>query len=189
MNIEQKIRNNREAFDDRKMPEGSRERFEARLRKDAPSASMADTRGVSQQCGVSQQRGVSPRRWLTWTSIAAAAAVAVFVIVSGLKFDANDFNDITTSQVAENKAEDKLIEMRKIYDKRVDEAIYNLEEVMKNVDDSTKMQINTVIHDLMDMGDVFAELAPLSEDRQMAIVEQVYDNRLRTIELITDKIK
>ena len=84
---------------------------------------------------------------------------------------------------------DKLIEMRKIYDKRVDEAIYNLEEVMKNVDDSTKMQINTVIHDLMDMGDVFAELAPLSEDRQMAIVEQVYDNRLRTIELITDKIK
>ena len=182
MNIEQKIKNNAEAFDDRKMPEGSRERFEARLRRDGQRLSVADTRSVSPQ-------GVSPRRWLTWTSIAAAAAVAVFVIISGLKFDANDFNDITTSQVAENKAEDKLIEMRKIYDKRVDEAIYNLEEVMKNVDDSTKMQINTVIHDLMDMGDVFAELAPLSEDRQMAIVEQVYDNRLRTIELITDKIK
>ena len=31
MNIEDKIRNNREAFYDMKMPEGSRERFEVRL--------------------------------------------------------------------------------------------------------------------------------------------------------------
>ena len=181
MNIEEKIRNNAEAFDDRKMPEGSRERFQKKLEEISPLASL----GRNDEKHARNDK----RLWLTWTSIAAAAAVAVFVIISGLKFDANDVNDITSSQVAENKAEDKLIEMRKIYDKRVDEAIYNLEEVMKNVDDSTKMQINTVIHDLMDMGDVFAELAPLSEDRQMAIVEQVYDNRLRTIELITDKIK
>lgn len=78
--------------------------------------------------------------------------------------------------------------MRQMYDEKVDEAIYNLEEVMKNVDDSTKMQINAVIHDLLNMGDVFAEMAPLPEERQMAIAEQIYDNKLRTIELITDRL-
>ena len=59
---------------------------------------------------------------------------------------------------------------------------------MKNVDDSTRMQINAVIHDLLDMGDVFADIAPLPEERQMAITEQIYDNNLRTLELLTDKL-
>jgi hypothetical protein len=70
----------------------------------------------------------------------------------------------------------------------MDEAILNLEALMQNVDDSTRMQINTVIDGLTNMGDVFAEMAPLPEEKQMAIAEQIYDNRLKTIELITEKI-
>ena len=173
MNIEEKIRNNREAFDDVKMPEGSRERFEARLN------------GIAKHYEVPRARGArnDKRLWLTWTSIAAAAVVAIVLMINGLNFDNNTIID-NASQTADNK----LIEMRKFYDNRVDEAIYNLEEVMKNVDDSTKMQINSVIHDLLDMGDVFAELAPLPEEKQMAIAEQMYDNKLRAIELITDRI-
>jgi hypothetical protein len=58
---------------------------------------------------------------------------------------------------------------------------------MENVDDSTRVQINSVIRELTDMNDVFAEMAPMPEERQMAIVEQIYDNNLRTLELITDK--
>ena len=164
MNIEEKIRNNREAFDDVKMPEGSRERFEKRLR----DAGRRDT-----------GRG---KLWMTWTSIAAAAAIAVFVMITGLKVDVVD--RVPNQQTADNK----VVEMRRVYDERVDEAISNLEEVMKNVDDSTRMQINAVIHDLLDMGDVFAEIAPLPEERQMAITEQIYDNNLRTIELLTDRL-
>ena len=87
--------------------------------------------------------------------------------------------------MAENQ---KLVEMRQMYDEKVEEAIVNLEDVMENVDDSTKMQINAVIRDLMNMGDVFAEMAPMPEDRQMAIAEQMYDNKLRTLDLITEKI-
>ena len=180
MNIEEKIRNNREAFDDVKMPEGSRERFEVRLRRDAQSASaLMDTRSVSQQSVSQQNRSV----FMTWTSIAAAAAIAVFVMIAGLKFDVTDH--VPTPQVAENQ---KLMEMRQMYDEKVEEAIINLENVMENVDDSTKMQINTVIRDLMNMGDVFAEMAPMPEDRQMAITEQMYDNKLRTLDLITKQI-
>ena len=171
MNIEQKIRNNREAFDDVKMPEGSRERFEKRLTQKAQQVPRAE--------GARNDR----RLWLTWTTIAAAAAVAVFVIVTGLKFDAGTITD-QVPQTADNR----LVEMRKVYNDRVDEAIYNLEEVMKNVDDSTKMQINAVIHDLLDMGDVFAEMAPMPEERQMALAEQIYDKNLRTLELLTDKL-
>ena len=119
---------------------------------------------------------------MTWTSVAAAAAVALFVIIHGIKIEVVENGQ--SPQIADNK----LVEMRQMYDERVDEAIFNLEEVMKNVDDSTRMQINAVIDGLLNMGDVFAELAPLPEEKQMAIAEQIYDNKLRTIELITDKI-
>ena len=173
MNIEEKIRNNREAFDDVKMPEGSRERFEAKLN------------GVAKHYEVPRAFGAQndSRFWLTWTSV-AAAAVAILVIIAGLKFDTGTLTD----QVPQQTADNKLVEMRKVYDERVDEAIYNLEEVMKNVDDSTRMQINAVIDGLLDMGDVFADMAPMPEEKQMAIAEQIYDNKLRTLELLTDKL-
>ena len=171
MNIEQKIRNNAASFDDVKMPEGSRERFEARLRRDAAHHEVPRAKGARND----------RRLWLTWTTL-AAAAVAVFIMVFGL----NHYNGITT-QVPQT-ADNKLVEMRRVYDERVDEAIYNLEEVMKNVDDSTKMQINAVIDGLLNMGDVFADMAPLPEEKQMAIAEKIYDNKLRTLELLTDKL-
>lgn len=170
MNIEEKIRNNREAFDDMKMPEGSRERFEAKL--------------VSRNVN----GGEVPRFarndnsfWLTFTTV-AAAAVAVLMVIFGLNRYGQMWKE--SPQVADNK----VVEMRQFYDEKVEEAIINLEDVMENVDDSTRMQINAVIRDLLNMGDVFAEMAPLPEDRQMAITEQIYDNKLRTIELITEQI-
>ena len=175
MNIEEKIRNNRDAFEEVKMPEGSRERFEKRLR----DAGLRDTRPERFPRYARNDRKV---RLMTWTSVAAAAAVALFVIIHGIKIEVVENGQ--SPQIADNK----LVEMRQMYDERVDEAIFNLEEVMKNVDDSTRMQINAVIDGLLNMGDVFAELAPLPEEKQMAIAEQIYDNKLRTIELITDKI-
>ena len=175
MNIEQKIRNNREAFDDVRMPEGSRERFLRKLsEKEDFSTSLRYARN---------DRKV---RFMTWTSV-AAAAVAIIVIIAGLKFDTGTLTDQMPQQTADNN-DSKLIEMRQMYDERVEEAIIDLESVMENVDDSTKMQINAVIRDLMNMGDVFADMAPLPEERQMAIAEQIYDNNLRTLELLTDKL-
>ena len=175
MNIEEKIRNNREAFDDVRMPEGSRERFLKKLseKKDFSTS-------------LRYARNDRKVRFMTWTSV-AAAAVAILIMVLGLK----NYDTITT-QIPQNATagnnDSKLIEMRQMYDERVEEAIIDLESVMENVDDSTKMQINAVIRDLMNMGDVFAEMAPLPEERQMAIAEQMYDNKLRTIDLITKQI-
>ena len=156
------------------MPEGSRERFEARL---------GAVENRNHEVPRAEGARNDSRFWLTWTSVAAAAA-AIFIMVFGLK----NFNSITT-QVPQNiTADNKLVELRQMYDERVDEAIYNLEEVMKNVDDSTRMQINAVIDGLLDIGDVFAEMAPLPEEKQMAIAEQIYDNKLRTLDLITKQI-
>ena len=170
MNIEEKIRNNREAFDDMKMPEGSRERFAARV----------GTRRATSEDAARDVRTIRPL-WLTFTTI-AAAAVAILLVIFGLNRYGQMWKE--SPQMADNK----VVEMRQFYDEKVEEAIINLEDVMENVDDSTKMQINAVIRDLMNMGDVFAEMAPLPEDRQMALTEQMYDNKLRTIELITEQI-
>ena len=170
MNIEEKIRNERQAFDDVKMPDGSRERFEAKL--------------VSRNVDggeVPRFARNDNRIWLTFTTI-AAAAVAVLLVIFGLNRYGQMWKE--SPQVADNK----VVEMRQFYDDKVEEAILNLESVMEHVDDSTKRQIENVVHDLLNMGDVFAEMAPLPEDRQMAITEQIYDNKLRTIELITEQI-
>ena len=175
MNIEQKIRNNKASFYDVRMPEGSRERFLKKLseKKDFSTS-------------LRYARNDNKVRFMTWTSL-AAAAVAILIMVFGLK----NYDTIAT-QVPQNITADntdsKLIDMRQMYDERVEEAIIDLESVMENVDDSTKMQINAVIRDLMNMGNVFAEMAPLPEERQMAIAEQIYDNNLRTLELLTDKL-
>lgn len=169
MNIEQKIINEKPSFDDVKMPAGSRERFEARLRKDASRYVRRDDIAIQKM------------RIMTWTSV-AAAAITVFMVISGIFLDGR----ISTKspQVADNK----LVTMRQFYDEKMDEAIMNLEVVMQNVDDSTRMQINAVIDGLTNMGDIFAEMAPLPEEKQMAIAEQMYDSRLKTIQLITEKI-
>ena len=175
MNIEQKIINEKASFDDVKMPAGSRERFEARLRRDGRRTSASkDT------CGVSQQQ-VRKMRFMTWTAV-AAAAVTMLMVISGVFLDGKTATE--TPQVADNK----LVIMRQFYDEKMDEAIMNLEALMQNADDSTRMQITAVIDGLTNMGDVFAEMAPLPEEKQMAIAEQIYDNRLKTIELITEKI-
>ena len=151
------------------MPAGSRERFEARLRKDASRYVRRDDIAIQKM------------RIMTWTSV-AAAAITVFMVISGIFLDGR----ISTKspQVADNK----LVTMRQFYDEKMDEAIMNLEVVMQNVDDSTRMQINAVIDGLTNMGDIFAEMAPLPEEKQMAIAEQMYDSRLKTIQLITEKI-
>ena len=172
-----------------RMPEGSRERFEAALNSSfrlkrsemEKSTPLMCSRFLDKLEMTSQARKV---RFMTWTSV-AAAAVAILIMVFGLK----NYDEIATQipQTAGNN-DSKLIEMRQMYDERVEEAIIDLENVMENVDDSTKMQINAVIRDLMNMGDVFADMAPLPEERQMAIAEQIYDNNLRTLELLTDKL-
>ena len=169
MNIEQKIINEKASFDDVKMPAGSRARFEERLRREAGRYVRRDDIAIQKL------------RIMTWTSV-AAAAITVFMVITGIFLDGR----ISTKspQVADNK----LVMMRQFYDEKMDEAIMNLEVVMQNVDDSTRMQITSVIDGLTNMGDVFAEMAPLPEEKQMAIAEQIYDNNLRTLELLTDKL-
>ena len=168
MNIEEKIRNNAASFDDMKMPAGSRERFEARVREDILRRVPSDDH-------------IRKMRFMTWTAV-AAAAVTIFMVISGIILDSK--TPAKTPQVADNT----IVTMRQYYDEKMDEAIMKLEDMMQNVDDSTRMQINAVIDGLTNMGDVFAEMAPLPEEKQMAIAEQIYDNRLKTIELITEKI-
>ena len=169
MNIENRILNEKASFDDVKMPAGSRARFEERLRREAGRYVRRDDIAIQKM------------RIMTWTSV-AAAAITVFMVITGILLDGR----ISTKspQVADNK----LVMMRQFYDEKMDEAIMNLEVVMQNVDDSTRMQITSVIDGLTNMGDVFAEMAPLPEEKQMAIAEQIYDNNLRTLELLTDKL-
>ncbi len=162
MNIEEFVKKNKNEFAGRSLPEGHRERFLLRL----------------------EAAHKSKRHSLLtiWNSVAVAAIVTFAVII----FRWNKGTDLTTElpQTPDNQ----LVEMRTIYEQKVEDAIIRLEKVMENVDDSTRVQITEVIHNLEDTGDIFAEIAPLPQDRQMAIVEHVFDNKLKAIDLITKQI-
>lgn len=84
---------------------------------------------------------------------------------------------------------DKIVEMRKVYEQQVDEAVLLLENVLVNVDDSTKMEINKVIENLTSTSEIFAEIAPLPEEKQLAITSQIYNSQLESLNMIYRKIK
>lgn len=173
MNIENFIRENKSGFNGNSLPDGHRERFLESLQKYDIIVKDED-----------KERSRKTASLLTiWYSMAAAAIVTVAIVISGFSYGKN-----LTTKIPQT-ADNQIIEMRHIYDQKVDEAIESLENVMANVDDTTRMKITQVIDNLVDMGDVFAEIAPLPEEKQMAIVEQIYDNRIKTIERISEKVK
>jgi len=173
MNIENFIRENKSDFNDNSLPDGHRERFLDSLRKS----------GFVKENEEFERSRKTASLLSIWYSIAAAAIVTIAVVISGFNYGKN------VKEIIPQTADNQVIEMRHIYDQKVDEAIENLESVMVNVDDSTRMKITQVIDNLVDMGDVFAQIAPLPEEKQMAIVEQIYDNRIKTIERISENIK
>lgn len=174
MNIEDFIKENKSGFDDR-MPEGHRERFLQALRE---SEIVTDNESI-----IDKNDSNKTLSLLTiWKSMAAAAIVTIAIMLTGFDFGKN-----TTTKIPQT-ADNKVSEMRHLYDQKVDDAIASLEDIMANVDDSTRMQITNVIDNLVDMGNVFAEIAPLPEEKQIAIVEQIYDNRIQTIERISEKV-
>jgi len=175
MKIEDFIKENKQDFDDKTLPEGHRERFLQTLKTVGFTNS-----GVS---GAYAGRNKVMSLGAIYSSMAAAAVITIAVIIIGI----NNGRNLTAK--LPQTADSQLVEMRTIYDQKVDEAIISLEKVMENVDDSTRIQITEVIHDLVNTGDVFAEIAPLPQDKQIAIVEQIYDNRIKTIERISEKVK
>lgn len=171
MNIEEFVKKNKSEFAGRSLPEGHRERFQLKLEA-------AGDKNVAEAARRNKRHSL-----LTiWNSVAAAAIVTFAVVTFGLKKGM----DLPTKlpQTSDNQ----LVEMRAVYEQKVDDAIINLEKIIENVDDSTRIQITEVIHNLENTGDIFAEIAPLPQDRQMAIVEHVFDNKLKVIDLITKQI-
>lgn len=86
------------------------------------------------------------------------------------------------------ESEDTLTALRKEYDTKINEAIENLETVLYNVDDSTQNEIMRTIDNILEASDIMTEIAPLSEEKQLAITKQIYDNNLKSINSIHHRI-
>ena len=159
MNIEDLIRNNKNKFES-ELSEGHQARFAMKL----------------------QSQTIKRNRMIRLClGIPSAVAAVLFV---ALIFKNQD--KIKPHLYQEN---DKVVEMRNLYEQQIDEAVMLLENVLKNVDDSTKMEINKVIENLNTTTEIFTEIAPLPEEKQLAITSQVYNNHLETLNIIYRKIK
>lgn len=158
--MENLIKNNKDKFM-AELPSGHQERFAMKLegRK------------------VEEAKGLSRRLWL---GIPSAAAAILLILILINKQDA-----LQPYIYSENE---KVAEMRMIYEAQVDKTIALLENVLENVDDSTRNEINKAIENLTSTTEVFAEIAPLPEEKQLAITSQMYDNQLETLQIIYRKI-
>ncbi len=115
--------------------------------------------------------------WLGISS--AAAAVTLFFILMNQQ-------DIMRPYIYEEN--DKVAEVRMVYEKQLDETIMLLENILPSVDDSTRNEINKVIESLSNTYEVFVKIAPLPEEKQLAITTQMYGLQLQTLNSIYRKI-
>ena len=115
-----------------------------------------------------------------WLGVSSAAAAALFIF---LMIDGQD-----AMQPYIYNENEKVAEMRMLYETQLNETILLLEDVLKNVDDSTKNEINKAIENLTSTAEVFAEIAPLPEEKQLAITSQIYGTQLQTLNSIYRKI-
>ncbi len=159
--MEKIIRDNKEKFM-ASLPEGHRARFATKL-----------------------QAQINRRNRIRHICLSIPTAIAaIFLMVLMIENFDRIQPQIDFYQV-DNK---KVVEMRKYYEKQLDEAVIMLENVSNFVDDSTKNEIIRVINNLSDASEVFAEIAPLPEEKQLAITSKMYDNQLETLNILYKKI-
>lgn len=159
MNIEDIIKNNKEKFI-ANMSDGHQARFAMKL-----------------QAQVNRKNKI---RRIAYSMVSAVAAV--FLVVLLIRNVDNIQHSIYN---ADNQ---KVVELRKLYDKQIEETVMLLESVMSNLDDSTRYEINKVIDNLNNVSEVFADIAPLPEEKQLAITSKIYDNQLETLNILYKKI-
>ena len=165
--MENLIKNNKDKFM-AELPSGHKERFAMKMQ--------------GHKVAKSQGHRVSglQRGKYFWLGIPSAAAAILLILILINKQDA-----LQPYIYCENE---KVAEMRMIYEAQVDKTIALLENVLENVDDSTRNEINKAIENLTSTTEVFAEIAPLPEEKQLAITSQMYDNQLETLQIIYRKI-
>lgn len=158
--MEKLIKNNREKLMS-DLPAGHRERFAMKM--------------MSQR----DNKTTIGRTRRLWLGIASAAAVLLILIL---------INKQETIQPYIYEESEKMAEMRMLYETQLNETIVMLENVLMNVNDSTRNEINKVIDNLTSTTEMLADIAPLPEDKQLAIASQVYKNQMETLNIIYRKI-
>ena len=159
--MENLIKNNKDKFM-ADLPAGHQERFAMKIQGRKVAGS---------------QRG----KYL-WLGVSSTAAAILLVLIL---INKQDFIQPYIYNYNEN---DKVAEMRMIYETQLNETITLLENVLVNVDDSTRNEINKAIENLSSTTELLAEIAPLPEEKQLAITSQVYNNNLQTLNSIYRKI-
>lgn len=167
--MENLIKNNKDKFM-AELPAGHQERFAMKMQ----GRKVAKSQGHR---GTGSQRGK-----YFWLGIPSAAAAILLVLILINK------QDIIQPYIYNYNDNEKVAEMRMIYETQLNETIALLENVLVNVDYSTRNEINKAIENLSSTTELLTEIAPLPEEKQLAITSHVYNNNLQTLNSIYRKI-
>lgn len=172
--MENLIKNNNDKFMT-ELPAGHQERFEMKIQSHKIANKDTSMFPAIEHNNTSSQR----RRRLQIGILSTAAAILLIIVFI------NKDNFTTPYLYHENE---KVAEMRMLYETQIYETIELLESVLANVDDSTRKEINIIIENLNHTSDAFADIAPLPEEKQLAITSYIYNNQLESLNSIYRKI-
>lgn len=164
--MENLIKNNKDKFM-AQLPAGHQERFAMKL----------------QSHNVQNRKGtILHKRKYIWIGIPSTAAALLLLLFLINK------QDLVQPYIYNYSENDKVAEMRMIYETQLNETIALLENVLEDVDESTRNEIYMVIENLTKTSHVFAEIAPLPEEQQLAITSHMYGSQIGTLNMIYKKI-
>lgn len=166
MDMENLIKNNKDKFL-KELPAGHQERFAMKLQ----SHNAQNRKGT-----------ILHKRKYIWIGIPSTAAALLLLLFLINK------QDLVQPYIYNYNENDKVAEMRMIYETQLNETIALLENVLENVDDSTRNEINKAIENISSTTELLSEIAPLPEEKQLAITSQVYKNKVETINMIYKKL-
>lgn len=166
MDMENLIKNNKDKFM-AQLPAGHQKRFAMKLQ----SHNAQNRKGT-----------ILHKRKYIWIGIPSTAAALLLLLFLINK------QDLVQPYIYNYSENDKVAEMRMIYETQLNETIALLENVLENVDDSTRNEINKAIENISSTTELLSEIAPLPEEKQLAITSQVYKNKVETINMIYKKL-
>ena len=172
--MENLIKNNKDKFM-ADLPAGHQERFAMKLQGRKVTSRDASMFPSTKHIDTSLQT-----RKRIWLGISSTAAILLVLLINK--------QDFIQPYIYNHNENEKVTEMRMIYETQLNETIALLENVLVNVDDSTRNEINKAIENLSSTTELLAEIAPLPEEKQLAITSQVYNNNLQTLNSIYRKI-
>ena len=163
------IRNNKDLFDDKELPEGHLDRFEALLDKHNKV----------------ERKPAKRIRLSIWFS--AAASVAVIVVIASIYYLSNPLGGLENNHI---KDTNEFYTKNEFYKQQMNQQIQDIMCKLDQTDPETREELQSDLQKVIKENNIFINELKRSKDQEKAIFYMVqhYDRNIQALEFINSKL-